>query len=134
MAEDMAEIKAKLETWVQQKMPQAQKLSLSDLEKPGMGLSSETLLFDMSWEENGQQLSKGVVLRAAPLGGGGVFPEYQLGHQFHIMRILKDTNVPVATMLWLEENPSVIGAPFFLMERLVGDVPQDYPSYHGSGM
>jgi len=134
MAENLTEEKSKLETWVQQKMPQAKNLSLSDLEKPGMGLSSETLLFDIKWEGDGQQVSKGVVLRAAPLGGQGVFPEYELGHQFHIMRILKDTAVPVATMLWLEEDPSVIGAPFFLMEKLIGDVPPDYPSYHGSGM
>ena len=110
MAEDLVEIKTKLETWVQQKMPQVKNLSLSDLEKPGMGLSSETLLFDIKWEEEGQQKSKGVVLRAGPLEGDGVFPEYALGHQFRIMQILKDTDVPVANMLWLEEDPSVIGA------------------------
>lgn len=134
MAEDLAELKSKLEIWIQQKMPRAEKLSVSDLEKPGMGLSSETLLFDISWEEDGQQRSKGIVLRAAPFEGPGVFPEYELGHQFHIMRILKDTDIPVANVLWLEEDPSVIGASFFLMERLEGEVPQDYPSYHGSGM
>jgi aminoglycoside phosphotransferase (APT) family kinase protein/putative sterol carrier protein len=50
------------------------------------------------------------------------------------MKILYPTKVPVARMLWLEEDPAVIGVPFFLMERLEGDVPQDYPSYHGSGM
>jgi aminoglycoside phosphotransferase (APT) family kinase protein/putative sterol carrier protein len=134
MAEDLAEMKLKLKDWIRQKMPHAKGLALSDLEKPGMGLSSETLLFDMSWEENGQKISKGVVLRAAPFEGKGVFPEYELGHQFHIMRILGETDIPVATMLWLEEDPDVIGAPFFLMEKLEGDVPQDYPSYHGSGM
>jgi len=51
------------------------------------------------------------------------------------MQILKkNTDVPVAEMLWLEDDPSVIGVPFFLMKKLEGDVPQDYPSYHGSGM
>ena len=98
-----------------------------------MGLSSETYLFDVSWEEAGRRMSKGVVLRAAPQGGQ-VFPEYELGHQFRIMQILKGTNVPVADMLWLEEDPTVFGSPFFVMGKLEGDVPQDYPSYHGSGM
>jgi aminoglycoside phosphotransferase (APT) family kinase protein/putative sterol carrier protein len=37
-------------------------------------------------------------------------------------------------MLWLEEDASVIGQPFFLMERLEGEVPQDFPGYHISGM
>jgi aminoglycoside phosphotransferase (APT) family kinase protein len=50
------------------------------------------------------------------------------------MEALKDTDVPVAKMHWLEEDPSILGAPFFLMERLDGEVPQDYPPYHGSGM
>ena len=129
----MEEMRSALTAWLQKRMPQATNVSISNLEKPGMGLSSETYLFDMSWEESGRRMSKGVVLRAAPRGEK-VFPEYELGHQFRIMKILEATNVPVATMLWLEEDPSVIGAPFFLMEKLEGDVPQDYPSYHGSGM
>jgi aminoglycoside phosphotransferase (APT) family kinase protein/putative sterol carrier protein len=131
--QDMEEMQSALTAWLQKKMPEAKNLSISEPEKPGMGLSSETFLFDMNWRESGKERSKGVVLRAAPRGQG-VFPEYELGHQFHIMQILKGTSVPVAKMLWLEEDPSVIGAPFFVMEKLEGDVPQDYPSYHGSGM
>jgi aminoglycoside phosphotransferase (APT) family kinase protein len=116
------------------KMPQAEDLLLSDLRTPGMGLSSETHLFDASWKEAGQPRSMGVVLRSAPRTRG-VFPEYDLGRQFRVMKILKEnTDVPVAEMLWLEEDPSVIGVPFFLMKKLEGDVPQDYPSYHGTGM
>lgn len=134
MSVDLTEMRTKLTKWIGKKMPRAQYLSLSELHKPGMGLSSETYLFDMSWKEDGREKSVGVVLRSAPREHK-VFPEYEIGHQFHIMQILKEkTNVPVAKMLWLEEDPAVIGAPFFLMEKLEGDVPQDYPSYHGSGM
>jgi len=131
--EDMTEVKTSLETWIAKKIPQAERVSITEPEKPGMGLSSETILFDIEWTESGEQKTRPVVLRAAPQEGG-VFPEYELGHQFRIMQLLKDTDVPVANMLWLEEDPSVIGAPFFLMDRLTGEVPQDYPSYHGSGM
>ncbi len=132
--EDMERVKVKLEAWIAKKMPQATKVSITEPQKPGMGLSSETILFDIKWEESGKQKSRPVVLRAAPQGEG-VFPKYELSHQFRIMQILKEnTDIPVATMLWLEENPDVIGVPFFLMDRLDGEVPQDYPSYHGSGM
>jgi len=127
------DMKAGLEAWLKTKMPHAESLAISDLQTPGMGLSSETYLFDIIWEESGKQETQGVVLRAAPRKEK-VFPEYQLGHQFHIMRVLADTDVPVAKTLWLEEDPSIIGSPFFLMEKLEGDVPQDFPSYHGSGM
>jgi aminoglycoside phosphotransferase (APT) family kinase protein/putative sterol carrier protein len=130
---EFSEMQARLTTWLEKKIPEAGNLSISDIQKPGMGLSSETYLIDVNWEESGRERTKRVVLRAAPREFK-VFPDYELGHQFHIMEALKDTKVPVATMLWLEEDASIIGAPFFLMERLDGEVPQDFPSYHGSGM
>ncbi len=131
---ELEELTTKLERWLQTKMLGAKGITISNLQKPGMGLSSETHLFDMSWEESGQMKSMGVVLRSVPRTRG-TFPDYDLGLQFHVMQILKDnTHVPVAEMLWLEADPSVIGVPFFLMKKLDGDVPQDYPSYHGSGM
>ena len=134
MVQDPSELQTKIIAWIQTKIPQAKNLSVSDWQKPGMGLSSETHLFDLSWDEAGQSKSMGVVLRSAPRRRG-VFPEYDLGLQFRLMKTLRDnTDVPVAEMLWLEEDPSVIGVPFFLMKKIEGDVPQDYPSYHGSGM
>lgn len=134
MVQDLSQMQAKLTAWIQTKMPKARNLSISDMQKPGMGLSSETYLFNMSRDEARQSKSIGVVLRAAPRGRTA-HPKYDLGLQFRVMKTLKDnTDVPVAEMLWLEEDPSVIGVPFFLMKRLEGDVPQDYPSYHGTGM
>ena len=130
---DIPEMQARLAAWLKKKLPDARDLSVSNLEKPGMGLSSETFLFDLSWQQAGEPKSKGVVLRSAPRDSG-IFPDYDLGLQFRIMEILKHTDVPVATMMWREEDPSVLGSPFFLMEKLDGEVPQDYPPYHGSGM
>jgi aminoglycoside phosphotransferase (APT) family kinase protein/putative sterol carrier protein len=131
--QELTDIASKLTSWLGEKMPHASNLSISDLDKPGMGLSSETIIFNLHWDEARNEKSKGIVLRAAPLEHK-VFPDYDLGYQFRIMDALKDTNVPVAKMLWLEEDPSVIGVPFFLMERLEGEVPQDFPSYHSSGV
>jgi len=125
--------KSKLLPWFEKQMPAAKKIVIPDFEKPGMGLSSETFLLTVEWEEKGEKKSQGMVLRSAPREFK-VFPDYELLHQFRIMQILENTDVPVAKMLWFEEDPSVIGSSFYLMDRLQGDVPQDYPSYHGSGM
>lgn len=130
---EMDALKSKLLPWLEKKMPEAEDLRIADIGKPGMGISSETFLLDLSYGLSGQRKSAGMVLRTAPLDSK-VFPEYELGHQFRIMEALKDTDVPVAGMHWMEEDPSVLGSPFFLMERLHGEVPQDYPPYHGSGM
>ncbi len=132
-SDQMAELKSRLFPWLARKMPHAENLCIADIQKPGMGISSETYLVDLAYEAAGQRRTEGMVLRTAPQESK-VFPEYDLGLQFRIMHLLKDTNVPVARMHWLEEDPSILGAPFFLMERLEGEVPQDYPPYHGSGM
>ena len=103
MEEDLSRMQSQLAAWIQTKMPDAKSISISDLQKPGMGLSSETYLFDMHWDDSGQRKSKGVVLRSAP-AEFKVFPDYELAHQFRIMEILRHTNVPVAKMLWLEAD------------------------------
>ena len=119
--------------WLCEKMPEARNITISNIQKPGMGLSNETFLFDISFERSGERATKELVLRSAPLGNR-VFPDYHLSHQFFIMKALKDSRVPVPEMLWLEDDARVIGSPFYLMERVHGTMPKDYPSYHGSGM
>jgi aminoglycoside phosphotransferase (APT) family kinase protein len=41
--------------------------------------------------------------------------------------------VPVPQMLWLEEDEGPLGAPFYVMERVDGQVPSDSPPYHSEG-
>jgi len=45
--------------------------------------------------------------------------------EFRVMRALEKTDVPVPRVLWLEEDESVLGTPFYLMERLEGRVFAD---------
>ncbi len=118
--------------WISKKMPGASQLAISGIEKPGMGLSNETYLFTLTWEEAGGKKTRDMVLRISP--SERVFPDYHLEHQFLVMKALRGTDVPVPEMYWMEKDVSVIGAPFYLMARLSGTMPKDYPSYHGSGM
>jgi aminoglycoside phosphotransferase (APT) family kinase protein/putative sterol carrier protein len=119
--------------WLSEKMPGARNISISNIQKPGMGLSNETYLFDVSFDKNGERAAKDLVLRCAPLGNK-VFPDYHLSHQFLIMKALRNSRVPVPEMLWLEDDEGAIGSPFYVMQRIHGTMPKDYPSYHGSGM
>lgn len=120
-------------SWIQSKMPRAENLVISDLTRSGGGLSNETFFFDVTWEEGKQKKSERMVLRCPPTGFP-VFPDYDLSKQFNIMRILGQTEVPVAKMHWLEENNDVIGAPFYVMGFTPGVVPPEYPSYHSFGL
>lgn len=42
-----------------------------------------------------------------------------------MLRALEGTGVPVPRALWLEEDPAVLGTPFYVMERLEGRVFTD---------
>jgi aminoglycoside phosphotransferase (APT) family kinase protein len=62
-----------------------------------------------------------VVLRRPPLGH--VLPTaHDMGREYHVQTALMGTPVPVPRTLWHEGGDGVLGAPFYLMERVVGHV------------
>jgi aminoglycoside phosphotransferase (APT) family kinase protein len=62
-----------------------------------------------------------VVLRLRPKPPALLEP-YDLTRQFTILRALQDSAVRVPPALWLEGTGDVLGRPFFVMERVGGDV------------
>ena len=70
------------------------------------------------WISDGQQCW---VLRKKP--PGKLLPSaHQVEREARVMRALADTDVPVAAVHALCEDPSVIGTPFFLMEHVGGRI------------
>ena len=131
---DLKDTRRILETWMRTKLPGASELAVSELVEPqSSGFSNETLLFDAAWTERGQRRSEPLVIRIQPTGYQ-VFPEYDLGLQFRTMELLGPTDVPVPRVLWLEqEQTDLLGAPFYVMGRVEGRVPEDNPPYHAGG-
>ncbi len=130
---DFAGSQSKFIAWLQKKMPKATEISIANIERSGSGLSNETFLFDLSWKEGGKPQSGGLVLRLPPKSFP-VHPQYELNNQFRVMEILGKTNIPVPRVYWMEEDVEVLGAPFYVMGKLKGTVPPDYPPYHSFGM
>lgn len=130
---DLADMQSRLSAWLQQKMPLAQNLSISGMERSRAGLSNETFLFGLNWQEAGQQRSESMVLRCPPKDYP-VFPEYNLDKQFHVMERLQGTNVPVPKVYWLEENKEVLARSFYIMGKIDGVIPPEYPPYHSFGV
>jgi aminoglycoside phosphotransferase (APT) family kinase protein len=63
-----------------------------------------------------------------------LLPSYDLDQQVQTLRAVTDhTDVPVPEPLWSEPDPSVLGAPFFVMRRVAGTVPPDVPPYNCAG-
>lgn len=144
--DDSDDLEERLLAWLAQRMPEARGLRLTNLRKPGAGMSSDTHLFTIHWSGDGGlangagerraapgEQSLDAVLRCAPRADGP-FPEYDLAMQFGIMRQLgRHTDVPVPEVLWQENDPSWLGVPFLTMKAVAGEPPLDWPSYHASG-
>lgn len=93
------------------------------------GWSNETVLFDATWGDGRRSL----VARIAP-SGHQVFPDETFLRQHAVMCALGErTEVPMARVHWLETDPSWFGRPFWIMDRVDGDIPADVPHYAGSG-
>ena len=100
------------------------------VERPKQGgLSNETVLIDADWGAGPRSL----VVRIAP-AGPGLFPEYDLAAQVKVMEALRiHSSVPVPTVLWSEPDATVLGRPFYVMDRVEGRIPSDNPGYHFEG-
>jgi aminoglycoside phosphotransferase (APT) family kinase protein len=60
-----------------------------------------------------------------------VFPSYNLEAQFRVMRLVGErSTVAVPPARWFEPDPSHIGTPFLVMERVEGRVPPDVMPYN----
>lgn len=132
LTRDFEETRRALEGWLARRRPDADAVRVSDLDIPATnGMSSETLLFDVGWTEAGAERLEPMVARVAPDPGNvPVFRTYDLEGQFEVMRqVALHTSVPVPRVHWLERDPRVLGAPFFVMERRHGVVPPDLLPY-----
>lgn len=125
---DLAETRSALQTWLARQLPAGAEPTVSELQAPPTnGMSSETILFDATWD--GQTV--GLVGRIPPdPANKPVFPTYDIPGQFRTMTLVRElTDVPVPEPLWVETDPSVIGQPFFVMRRVEGEVPPDVMPY-----
>ena len=130
---DPAAVRTRLEAWMGSLLGPESAPAVSALEGTSAnGMSSETLLFESSWHEGGARRSERLVARVAPDGADvPVFPSYDLATQFEVIRLVGElTKVPVPRVFWLETDASAIGSPFFVMERLDGEVPPDVMPYN----
>jgi aminoglycoside phosphotransferase (APT) family kinase protein len=123
-----------LGAWLAGKLPEAEDVAVTDLQIPqSAGMSMTTILFGASWREHGEHHDRKLVARVAP-DGPGVFKDPDLAREFGILRALgehSDVEVPAAR--WLEEDPSVLGSPFMVVDRAYGEVPSDDPPYVAAG-
>jgi aminoglycoside phosphotransferase (APT) family kinase protein len=132
-ARDLRRVRERIEAWLAGQLPAGADPEVTDLDaSANNGLSAETLLFDATWREDGVTRTESLVAKLPPNPGAmPVFPTYDFDRQVRVMRLVRQMGaVPVPSVLWLERDPSHLGTPFYVMERVDGEVPPDVPPYN----
>ena len=121
---DADEIRRRLEPWLSERVGDA--VAVTDLGVPeGQGYSSETVLVDTS--------AGRFVVKARPTGET-IFPRYDLEAQFRCMQLVREhSDVPAAPVRWFEPGDAVLGRPFYVMDRVDGQIPPDNLPYSMQG-
>ncbi|OGW15155.1 MAG: hypothetical protein A3G93_06165 [Nitrospinae bacterium RIFCSPLOWO2_12_FULL_45_22] len=111
----------RIRAYLKTKMIEADEISIKGLDKMTEGFSYETFSFQAEWVEKGERVSKDFVLRMEPQAG--VVEPYDIRPQYWALKLLGKTTVPVPKVYWLEMDPNVLRRPFFVMEKVEGEVP-----------
>jgi aminoglycoside phosphotransferase (APT) family kinase protein len=123
-----------LEQWLSHRL-NVPTVTVLDVSTPKAGFSNETILGTARWtsaEWGGQtEQERKFVARIEPTSHQ-LFAEPDAIRQAQVMQGLAG-RVPVPTIWLTEPDRSVLGAPFFLMDQVVGRVPSDVPSWHKRG-
>lgn len=99
--------------WLRERLPEAPELYVEPISG---GQSNPTLFVTYGPHE--------LVLRKKP-EGEILRGAHAIEREYRVMQALADTDVPVPTVRWLEEDPHYLGTPFYVMDRLQGRVFSD---------
>lgn len=123
-----------LTRWLGIQLTEADDIRIGNLSYPlGAGMSHETILFDATWREQGAERAQGMVVRIKPTSAT-VYLDDLFDQQYRLMRLMHDHGaVRVARPLWFEPDATILGAPFFVMEKVAGRVAVSYPPYSKAG-
>jgi aminoglycoside phosphotransferase (APT) family kinase protein len=123
---------APLADWLPAKISGGREIELHDAVEPSQGFSNTTILFRATWKEDGVDRERQLVARIQREATSPFLAD--IFHQSRVMEVVAaNSDVAVPRIVASEADPSVLGAPFFLMDKLDGRVPSDFPTYHGGG-
>ncbi len=109
-----------LESYMAGKIGTGDSHEIRNFVQPSAGWSDEAFIFDLHWKEKGHSVKKGFAIRKQ--NKGGLMRETKdFSLQFSFLAWLEGrTSLPVPKVHWFEADESILGGPFFVMDRLPG--------------
>lgn len=108
-----------LAAYLADKLPAADAVEVVNVQGMPAGASNDTVGIDARVHCADGTFDVPLVLR--PERPDGILAPYDVSAQFRVMRALGRTAVPVPAVAWFEPDPGVLGAPFFVMQRVRGE-------------
>jgi aminoglycoside phosphotransferase (APT) family kinase protein len=131
-----SDVLPRVSDWLARRDPDRGRPAVTALGRPGSGYSAENLVIGARWDDGSEEK---LVLRR-DTSEPPIYPAQSAGtntgvvQQHSVMDALRrGGRVPVADSLGLELDPEVLGAPFFVMRHVAGEVPGEDPPYTRSG-
>lgn len=115
------DVRDRLTVWFGDQLPDAVDVRIDELDRVDFGHSAEMMVLTLAWRIDATDRRQDVVVRLRPPEPGLLEP-YDLQRQFAVLRALEGTPVRAPRALWLEPSGDVLGRPFYVMERLPGEV------------
>jgi len=127
------DVRRVLASWLAPRVGARGRVSVSPVTSPAVtGVANETLLFEASWSEGTSERTQGFVARLA--SDRPLYIEADIEVHAKIYEALADVQgVPVPRVYGYEADDALLGAPFFVMERIDGQVPGDQPHWRTAG-
>ena len=125
-----------MEAWLPDRLVDAPTVSVSDVKVvTDAGFSAETIFLKAHRVSGDSNADEELVLRRQ-LRGHDLLHDAELRFQADVMEALhRQGGLPVATpdLIGLEEDESLLGTPFLVMERLPGRIVAQQPNYNKTG-
>jgi aminoglycoside phosphotransferase (APT) family kinase protein len=131
---DLERSRRLLADWFRNRQPDANVVDVLSLSMPtAAGGSSETYFARLKVQAGAELATQECVLRIDPREYR-LFLRENFDEQYRVLRFLcEETEVPVPAIRYYEPDASVLGSPFWIMERVDGMVPPDNPPYNAGG-
>jgi len=130
---DLVDTGARLQKWFRSNLPELREFELRNVSLPdGNGVANETLMCDGAWTDASGQHVRGFVVRIQT-------PEWLwkdvnfTSHRMMYQALADVPGVPVPAIVGWDDEGTVLGSPFFVMDRVEGKVPGDTPPFHSGG-
>lgn len=122
---------SRLERFLAARLPDATGVRVTEVQAHTEGFSAETFSFQAEFSRGATRHRLPFVLKREP--AAGLLEPYDLEPEFRVLHALSDDPLPSPPTPWFEADASVLDRPFYVMERIAGEVPIPVAGASGDG-